>query len=51
MLCGGVAACYRYGVCTVRCVECAYHAYDMPPHHSVTHNDVVLLPNLNLNIT
>ena len=22
MLCGGVAACRRYGVCTVRCVEC-----------------------------
>jgi len=24
MLCGGVAACHRYGVCvyTVRCVEC-----------------------------
>ena len=22
VLCGGVAACYRYGVCTVRCVEC-----------------------------
>ena len=22
MLRGGVAACHRYGVCTVRCVEC-----------------------------
>jgi hypothetical protein len=22
MLCGGVAACHRYGVCTVGCVEC-----------------------------
>ena len=22
MLCDGVAACHRYGVCTVRCVEC-----------------------------
>ena len=22
VLCGGVAACHRYGVCTVRCVEC-----------------------------
>ena len=22
MLCSGVAACRRYGVCTVRCVEC-----------------------------
>jgi len=22
MLCGGVAACHGYGVCTVRCVEC-----------------------------
>jgi len=22
MLCGGVTACHRYGVCTVRCVEC-----------------------------
>ena len=22
MLCGGVAACHRYGVCTVRLVEC-----------------------------
>jgi len=22
MLCGGVAAYHRYGVCTVRCVEC-----------------------------
>ena len=22
MLCGGVAACHIYGMCTVRCVEC-----------------------------
>ena len=22
MLCGGVAACHRYGMCTVCCVEC-----------------------------
>ena len=22
MLCGGVAACRKYGVCTVRCVGC-----------------------------
>ena len=22
MLCGGVEACHRYGVCTVGCVEC-----------------------------
>jgi len=22
MLCGGVAACHMYGMCTVRCVEC-----------------------------
>jgi len=22
MLCGGVAACHRCGVCTVRCAEC-----------------------------
>jgi len=22
VLCSGVAACHRYGVCTVRCVEC-----------------------------
>jgi len=22
MLCGGVAACHRYGMCTVRWVEC-----------------------------
>ena len=22
MLCGGAAACHRYGVCTVGCVEC-----------------------------
>jgi len=22
MLCCGVAACHRYGVCTVHCVEC-----------------------------
>ena len=25
VLCGGVAACYRYDVCTVRCVECDQH--------------------------
>ena len=24
MLCGGVAACGRYGVCTVRCVDCDF---------------------------
>jgi len=24
VLCSGVAACHRYGVCTVRCVECDY---------------------------
>ena len=22
VLCGGVAACHKYGVCTVGCVEC-----------------------------
>ena len=22
MLCGGLAACHRHGMCTVRCVEC-----------------------------
>ena len=49
MLCGGVAACHRYGLCTGRCVECdtqhseqyTYHAYDTLPHHRITYNDVV----------
>ena len=41
MLCGGVAACRMYGVCTVRCAECTYHTYDMLPHHRITNNDVV----------
>jgi hypothetical protein len=43
MLCGGVAAYHRYGVCTVRCAECAYHTYDMQPHHRITNNDEVFL--------
>ena len=31
MLCGGVAACHRYGMCTARCVECMVwqHVIDM----------------------
>jgi len=42
MLCGGVAACQWYGMCTVRCVECdTHHTYDMLPHHRITYNDVV----------
>jgi len=49
MLCGGVAACHRYGMCTVCCVGCdctqhsqqyTHHTYDMPPHHRITYNDV-----------
>jgi len=24
VLCGGVAACHRYGVCTFRCVKCIF---------------------------
>ena len=27
MLCSGVAACHRYGACTVRCVECEWYVY------------------------
>ena len=27
MLCGGVASCHRYGMCTVRCVECESQFY------------------------
>jgi len=27
MLCCGVAACHRYGVCTVHCVECDSHSH------------------------
>jgi len=51
MLSGGVAACHRYGECTVHCVECdsrtqhraqyTYHTYVMLPHHPITYNDVV----------
>ena len=53
----GVAACHRYGVCTVGCVECMVWqhvigmvcvpldvlgvTYDMLPHHRITFNDVV----------
>jgi len=60
MLWGGVAACHRYGVCTVRCVErhrtqhyeqYTHHNYDMLPHHPITYNDVIFLQNFNLNIT
>ena len=49
MLWGGVAACYRYGTRTVRCVgrrtqyseQHTHHTYDMLPHHHITYNDVV----------
>jgi len=51
MLWGGVAACHRYGECTVHCVECdsrtehsaqyTHRTYDMLPHHPITYNDVV----------
>jgi len=56
MLCGGVAACHRYGVCTVRCVEFdseqyTLHTYDMLPYHRITYNDVVFFKEFNLNIT
>ena len=54
MLCCGVATYHRYGVCTVRCVECnytltqhseqyTYRTYDMLPHHSITYNDTVFI--------
>ena len=46
MLCSGVAACHRYGVCTFHCVECTQHSEmytesDMLPHHRK--NDVVFI--------
>ena len=45
-----LAACHRYGVCTVRCVEYdrtqhsaqfTHHTFGMLPHHRMTYNDVV----------
>jgi len=59
MLCAGVAARQRYGMCIVHCVECdsiqltVHIPYlDMLPHQRVTYNDVVFfLPNFKLNIT
>ena len=48
MLCGGVAACHSYGLCTVLSAsptqhseQYTYHTYDMLPHHRITYNDVV----------
>jgi len=49
-----LAACHRYGVCTVRTQhsqQYTHHTYDTLPHHHTSYNDVVFLPNLNLNIT
>jgi len=43
MLCGGVAACHRYGVFTVRCVE-----YDRVEVN--TANSFLSNPNLNINL-
>jgi len=51
MLCGGVPACHRYGVCTVHCVEWelsgtqhsaqyTHYTYEKLPHHLITYNDV-----------
>jgi len=58
----GVAACHRYGVCTVVwhhvigmvCVLFAVlspSTYDMLPHHCITYNVVFFVPNFGLNIT
>ena len=43
MLCVGVAACHRYGVCTVCCVECTQHSaqYTQLPHHGIKYKEVV----------
>ena len=47
MLCSGVTACQRYGVCTFRCAKCTqhskqytHHTSDMLPHHCITCNDI-----------
>jgi len=41
MLCGGVAACHRYGVCrTQHSAQYTYHTIDVLPHHCVQCNSL-----------
>ena len=36
--------------CSQHSEQYTHHTYDMLPHHSITYNNVVFLPNFNLNI-
>ena len=48
MLCGGVASCHRYGVCTVRCVECEW-SHSTQRKVNITHLLHAATPPHNIN--